>query len=44
MLPSCVPSMRASMTRWPPESRTAITMFQLFFLASASAPAITFFA
>src|SRR3989441_9420304 len=26
MLPSCVPSMRSSMTRWPPESRTAMTM------------------
>ena len=33
-----------SITRLPPESRTAITMFQLFFLDSASAPAITFLA
>ena len=28
---SCVPSMRSSMTRWPPESRTAMSMFHLFF-------------
>ena len=35
---------RSSITRWPPESRTAMTMFHLFFFASASAPASTFLA
>src|SRR5437588_12188863 len=32
------------MTRLPPESRTTMTTFQLFFFASASAPTMTFFA
>src|SRR6266540_6007574 len=36
--------MRRLITRLPPESRMVITMFQLFFFASASAPAMTFLA
>jgi hypothetical protein len=43
-LPNCVLSIRWSRTTLPPESRIAMTTFQLFFCASASAPAITFFA
>jgi cytochrome P450 len=44
MLPSGAPSMRCSMTTLPPASRIVMTMPQLFFLDSASAPAIAFFA
>jgi len=34
------PSMRARCSRWPPSSRIAITTFQLFLRASASAAAV----
>src|SRR5262249_49967288 len=44
VLPNCVPSSRCSMTRFPPESWIAMATFQLFFFASASAPAMTFLA
>src|SRR5207245_114147 len=44
VLPNCVPSRRCSMTRFPPESWMAMATFQLFFFASASAPAMTFLA
>ncbi len=42
--PYCVLSNRCSITTWPVLSRIAIAMLQLFFLASASAAAITFLA
>src|SRR5216117_3760478 len=44
MLPNCAPSIRCTITMLPPESSTTMQTFQLFFFASASAPAMTFLA
>src|SRR3989442_15107389 len=44
MLPNCAPSIRCTITTLPPESSTTMQTFQLFFFASASAPAMIFLA